>query len=140
MIYPFHIIDVSNFFAKEMKGYNMRVSLWAFGLVLLEFVDDEVHGVEDVALELVVGVVVEVPAAVLGDALPDQRLHCLLLQPQRLVQLLVVALLVVRTHLLLLDVPLDVLALQLVDDLLPLEPLFVLRHLLRLDDVVDQLS
>lgn len=33
-----------------MKGYNMRVSLWAFGLVLLEFVDDEVHGVEDVAL------------------------------------------------------------------------------------------
>lgn len=53
------------------EGYDMKVSLSTFGLMLFEFVDDEVHGVEDVALELVIGVVVEVSASVLGDPLPD---------------------------------------------------------------------
>lgn len=59
--------------------YNMPASFPTFGLVVLELVDDEVHGVENIALELVVGVVFEVSAAVFGDSLADEGLHCFFL-------------------------------------------------------------
>lgn len=55
-------------------------------------------------------------------------------------QLLVVALLVIRTHLLLLDIALYVFALELIDDLLALEALLMLGDFFGLDDVVDELS
>lgn len=122
------------------EGYDMKVSLSTFGLMLFEFVDDEVHGVEDVALELVIGVVVEMSASVLCDPLPDQRLHCFFLHTQCLVELLIVTLLVIRAHFLLFDVSLNVLSFELVDDLLAFETLLMLGDLLRLDDMVDELS
>lgn len=118
----------------------MKASLCSFRLVFLEFVDDEVHGVEHVALELVIGVVVEMSASVLGDPLPDQCLNCFLLHAQRLVKFLIVALLVIGTHFLLLNISLDVLAFELIDDLLAFEALLMLGDLLRLDDMVDELS
>lgn len=118
----------------------MKASLCSFGLMFLEFVDDEVHGVEDVALELVIGVVVEVSASVLGDPLPDESLNCFFLHAQCLVELLIVTLLVIGTHLLLLDISLDVLAFELIDDLLAFEALLMLGDLFGLDDMVDELS
>lgn len=92
----------------DKERYNMLSSFATFGLVFLEFVDDEVHGVEDIGVEFVIGVVVEVSAAVFDDSLADQRLHCLLLHAKCLVQLLIVTLLVIRAHLILLNVAFDV--------------------------------
>lgn len=79
-------------------------------------------------------------ASVFGDSLPNQRLNCLLLHAQCFVQLLIVTLLVIRTHFLLLDISFNVLSFELIDDLLAFEALLVLGDLFGLDDVVDELS
>ena len=57
-----------------------------------------------------------------------------------LVILLVVTLFIVRSHLLLLNITLDILLLEFVNYLLPFESLLVLGHFLRFDDMVDQLG
>jgi hypothetical protein len=51
----------------------------------------------------------------------------------------IIAFLIVGAHLLLLDIPLDILLLEFIDNLLSLQPLLMLRDLLRFDNMIDEL-
>lgn len=49
----------------------MEPSLLLGGLVFLKFLDDEVHRIENISMDLVIRIIIQLPAFMLGDSASD---------------------------------------------------------------------
>ena len=104
----------------------------------LQIPNNKINRVKDIRINLID--ILQLFILSLLNPLPNHILDILPLHPQSLMILLIIRLLIVRTHLLLLNLPLDILLLQLVNNLLLFKSLLMFCYLLWFYNVIDQLS
>ena len=95
------------------------------GLVGLKFGNDEVNRAENVLIEFSIAVFLQHFILMLFNPSAYHGLNCFLRHSQGFVESIIITLLVIGAHLLLLNVPLEILLLQFVNDLLLLESFLV---------------
>ena len=110
-------------FLKYLRSFSL------LGLISLELRDNKVNGVKNILIQFSVTILLKYFILVLFDSSANQGLNCLLCHSKCFVESIIITFLIVRSHLLFLNISLNIFLLQLIDYFLFLQSLLVFCHL-----------
>lgn len=105
--------------------------------MLLQLINDEIYGVKSIGIDFVIhGCRINL---MLFDSGSNYAINSLFVHFKHFMIMLIIRLLIIWTHFLFLNIPFNILPLQLINNFLLLQPLLMFLHFLWFDYVINEL-